>query len=82
MISGYETPALPETHYLDNRIFTDATIFAQEQKDIYERVWLFIWHDSELAAFWKWGAQHGINSDAGPEWCDKMQKLTAPRTPP
>ena len=44
MISGYETPALPETHYLDNRIFTDAKIFAQEQKDIYERVWLCICH--------------------------------------
>ena len=50
MISGYEPPALPETHYLDNRIFTDATIFAQEQKDIYERVWLFICHESELTA--------------------------------
>ena len=42
MISEYETPALPETHCLDNRIFSDAAIFAQEQKDIYERVWLFI----------------------------------------
>ena len=50
MISGYEPPELPETHYLDNRIFTDETIFAQEQKDIYEQVWLFICHESELAA--------------------------------
>jgi len=49
MISGYEPPALPETHYLDNRIFTHATIFAQEQKDIYEQVWLFVCHESELA---------------------------------
>jgi len=44
MISEYERPALPETHYLDNRIISDATIFSQEQKDIYERVWLFICH--------------------------------------
>ena len=44
MISEYETPRLPETRYLDNRIFTDATIFAQEKKNIYERVWLFIRH--------------------------------------
>tara|TARA_Y100001963_G_scaffold67798_1_gene94463 strand:+ start:167 stop:331 length:165 start_codon:yes stop_codon:yes gene_type:complete len=34
-----------------------------------------------LEALWKWGAQHGINSDAGPEWWEKMQKLTAPRQP-
>lgn len=50
MIPGYEPPALPETHYLDNRIFTDETIFAQEQKDIFQRVWLFLCHESELAA--------------------------------
>lgn len=35
-----------------------------------------------LEAFWKWAAQHGINSDADPAWWEKMQKLTAPRTPP
>jgi hypothetical protein len=35
-----------------------------------------------IEAFWKWASQHGINSEAGPEWWEKMQKLTAPRTPP
>lgn len=49
MISGYEHPALPETHYLDNRIFTDETIFTQEKNDIFENVWLFICHESELS---------------------------------
>ena len=50
MISGYEPPALPKTHFLDNRIFTDETIFAQEKEEIYQRVWLFVCHESELAA--------------------------------
>ena len=39
MFPGHETPDLPDSHYLDNRIFTDATIFAQERKEIFEKVW-------------------------------------------
>ena len=58
MISGYDPPPLPETHYLDNRIFTNETIFRQELKDIFERVWLFVCHESELAA----PGDHPVNS--------------------
>ena len=49
MIIGDQRPALPDTHYLDNRIFTDDEIFAQEQKDIFQKVWMFVCHESELA---------------------------------
>ena len=50
MTQGFEPPALPDTHYLDNRIFTDETIFAQEQKDIFAKVWQFVCHESKLPA--------------------------------
>jgi len=50
MIAGHETPNLPETHFLDNRIFTDEGIFEQEQRDIFRKAWLFVCHESEVAA--------------------------------
>lgn len=46
--SGYEVPDLPETHYLDNRIFTDEVILADEMSDIFAKVWLFVCHESEV----------------------------------
>lgn len=47
-INGWGRPHLPETHYLDNRIFTDADIFAEEQEKIFARVWQFVCHESEV----------------------------------
>ena len=38
-MKGFERPDLPETHYLDNRIFTDDAIFAAEQQRIFSKVW-------------------------------------------
>lgn len=45
----YQFPKMPETHFLDNRIYTDEKIFADEQKRIYSKVWKFICHESEIA---------------------------------
>ncbi|MGD9944803.1 MAG: aromatic ring-hydroxylating dioxygenase subunit alpha [Burkholderiaceae bacterium] len=42
------SPPLPATHYLDNRIFTDPEIFALERSMIFEKVWNFVCHESEL----------------------------------
>jgi len=47
--NGHDKPDLPGTHYLDNRIFTDAEIFRQEQSDIFQKVWMFVCHESEVA---------------------------------
>jgi phenylpropionate dioxygenase-like ring-hydroxylating dioxygenase large terminal subunit len=47
---GDDRPDLPETHYLDNRIFTDEGVFAQEQSAIFQSVWLFVCHESEVAS--------------------------------
>lgn len=44
---GRDAPHLPETHFLDNRIFSDETIFADEQQKIFGRAWLFACHESE-----------------------------------
>ena len=49
MQEGHVKPALPETHYLDNRIFTDAGIFGEEQERILSKVWQFVCHESEVA---------------------------------
>lgn len=50
MSTGYDVPDLPETHYLDNRIYTDQRIFSQEQAELFGKVWLFVCHESELAS--------------------------------
>ena len=47
-INGHDRPNLPETHYLDNRIFTDENIFQEEMANIFEKVWQFACHESEL----------------------------------
>ena len=49
-VDGHARPHLPATHYLDNRIFTDPQIFADEQRAIFAKVWQFICHESEVAA--------------------------------
>ena len=47
-MNGHVAPKLPETHYLDNRIFTDAEIFEQEQEHIFAKAWQFVCHESEV----------------------------------
>ena len=40
---------MPPTHYLDNRIYTDAGVFALERERIFARCWKFLCHESEIA---------------------------------
>jgi methanesulfonate monooxygenase subunit alpha len=49
LLTGHDKPRLPETHYLDNRIFTDEEIFREEQERIFARTWQFVGHESEVA---------------------------------
>ena len=46
---GIEHPSLPATHYVDNRIYTDPTIFAEEQERLFRRTWSFVCLASEVA---------------------------------
>ena len=46
---GHDVPDLPETHYLDNRIFTDEGIFTEEMQRIFANSWLFVCHEGEIA---------------------------------
>ena len=48
-MNGHIEPGLPETHYVDNRIFTDEAIFRDEQTNILRKVWQFVCHESEIA---------------------------------
>lgn len=43
-----KVPDLPRTHYLDNRIYTDASIFEMEKAQIFKAQWKFACHESEL----------------------------------
>lgn len=47
-LNGHDKPKLPETHYLDNRIFTDESIYKEEQEKIFAKVWQFACHESEI----------------------------------
>ena len=42
-------PRIPATHYLDNRIFTDPAVFAEERDKLLGKVWQFVCHESEVA---------------------------------
>lgn len=41
-------PDLPDTHYVDNRIYRDDEIFGIENELIFSKVWKFVCHTSEL----------------------------------
>jgi methanesulfonate monooxygenase large subunit len=41
-------PQLPDTHYVDTRVYTDHGIFQEEIEKIFNRVWLPVCHESEL----------------------------------
>lgn len=46
--SGAQPPNMPETHYVDNRIFTDQTIFDEERERIFKKVWNFVCLETEV----------------------------------
>lgn len=48
-LSWTDPPALPPTHYIDNRIYTDAEIFELERRRIFGAGWKLLCHDSEIA---------------------------------
>ncbi len=48
-MNGHIEPDLPDTHYVDNRIFTDQGIFRDEMTNIFAKVWQFVCHESEVA---------------------------------
>jgi len=48
-LDGQHAPTLPATHYLDNRIYSDADIFAEELRNIFGTKWKFVCHAGELA---------------------------------
>ncbi|MHB8619586.1 MAG: aromatic ring-hydroxylating oxygenase subunit alpha [Chloroflexota bacterium] len=43
-----QRPALPLTHYVDPRVYTDPAIFRDEQDKIFSSVWLLACHESEV----------------------------------
>ncbi len=44
----HEKPKFPETHYVDTRIYTDDTLFREEQEKIFNKVWIIACHESEI----------------------------------
>ncbi|MGQ0546075.1 MAG: aromatic ring-hydroxylating oxygenase subunit alpha [Betaproteobacteria bacterium] len=56
-----QPPRLPTTHYLDNRIYSDAQIFAAEKAKIFAAGWKLVCHESELRA----SGDYKVSSVAG-----------------
>lgn len=50
MPSGGIARDLPPSHYLDNCIYTDRSVFACERERIFAATWKFVCHESEVAA--------------------------------
>lgn len=48
LVEWNRRPALPDTHYIDSRVYTDPGIFKEEVEKIWDHVWLPICHESEL----------------------------------
>ncbi len=44
----HHPPQLPTTHFLDNRIYTEQSIFEEEVDKIFGRIWKFVCHESEV----------------------------------
>ncbi|WP_340149039.1 aromatic ring-hydroxylating dioxygenase subunit alpha [uncultured Sneathiella sp.] len=44
----HKKPPVPDTHYIDNRIYWDQDIFDEEQEKIFSKIWKFVCHESEL----------------------------------
>lgn len=47
--SNMDWSRLPQTHYVDNRIFNDRKVFDVEQRTIFASVWKFVCCESEIA---------------------------------
>jgi methanesulfonate monooxygenase subunit alpha len=43
-------PALPATHYVDSRLYSDPALFAEERERIFAHTWSIACHESELPA--------------------------------
>ncbi len=43
-----KAPNLPESHYVDTRIYTDEDLFLEEQTKIFNKVWVIACHESEI----------------------------------
>jgi methanesulfonate monooxygenase large subunit len=43
-----QPPKLPNTHYVDSRIYTDEEIFEEEREKIFNHTWIIACHESEI----------------------------------
>ncbi|MDQ3446410.1 MAG: aromatic ring-hydroxylating dioxygenase subunit alpha, partial [Pseudomonadota bacterium] len=43
-----QQPKLPQSHFVDSRIYTDETIFREEQQKVFNKSWIIACHESEL----------------------------------
>ena len=43
-----KTPPFPTSHFVDSRIYTDETLFKEEQEKIFNKSWIIACHESEL----------------------------------
>jgi methanesulfonate monooxygenase large subunit len=44
----HEKPKFPTSHFVDTRIYTDETLFREEQEKIFNKTWIIACHESEV----------------------------------
>ncbi|MDE2359509.1 MAG: aromatic ring-hydroxylating dioxygenase subunit alpha, partial [Betaproteobacteria bacterium] len=47
-IQWHQKPGFPDTHYVDTAIYTDESLFREEQAKIFGKCWIIACHESEL----------------------------------
>ena len=47
-IQWHEKPKFPSSHFVDTRIYTDDTLFREEQDKVFNKVWIIACHESEV----------------------------------
>jgi nitrite reductase/ring-hydroxylating ferredoxin subunit len=48
IVTPEAAPKLPAGYYIDTRIYTDESIFEEERRKIFAKVWNFVCHESEI----------------------------------
>ena len=43
-----QTPPFPTSHFVDSRIYTDESLFKEEQEKIFNKSWIIACHETEL----------------------------------
>ena len=81
-----QQPKLPQSHFVDSRIYTDEAIFREEQQKVFNKSWIIGCHESELPGAFDYRTFTSSGRNAadhrarrGHAGAQLLQRLPAPR---